>query len=77
MSGITSGWYTVQDMNGQSHDEFVVGRQTYAKNDIKETYLDSRSLAMAEHKMTTAGNLEAWKQIPRLYRELDQKSADS
>ena len=69
------GWYTVQDMNGQSHDEFVVGRQTYAKNDIKETYLDSRALAMAEHKMTTAGNLEAWKQIPRLYRELDQKSA--
>ena len=69
------GWYEVQDLNGEHHSEFVVGAQTYTASGVKVTYLDSRAQAMAEHKMTVAGTLDEWKKIPRLYRELDQKSA--
>ena len=69
------GWYEVQDLNGEHHSEFVVGAQTYTASGVKVTYLDSRAQAMAEHKMTVRGTLDEWKKIPRLYRELDQKSA--
>ena len=69
------GWYEVQDLNGEHHSEFVIGAQTYTASGVKVTYLDSRAQAMAEHKMTVAGTLDEWKKIPRLYRELDQKSA--
>ena len=69
------GWYEVQDLNGERHSEFVVGAQTYTASGVKVTYLDSRAQAMAEHKMTVRGTLDEWKKIPRLYRELDQKSA--
>ena len=69
------GWYEVQDLNGEHHSEFVIGAQTYTAGGVKVTYLDSRAQAMAEHKMTVAGTLDDWKQIPRLYRELGQESA--
>ena len=69
------GWYEVQDLNGEHHSEFVIGAQTYTASGVKVTYLDSRAQAMAEHKMTVSGTLDEWKKIPRLYRELDQKSA--
>ena len=69
------GWYEVQDLNGEHHSEFVIGAQTYTASGVKVTYLDSRAQAMAEHKMTVRGTLDEWKKIPRLYRELDQKSA--
>ena len=69
------GWYEVQGLNGERHSEFVVGAQTYTASGVKVTYLDSRAQAMAEHKMTVRGTLDEWKKIPRLYRELDQKSA--
>ena len=69
------GWYEVQGLNGERHSEFVVGAQTYTASGVKVTYLDSRAQAMAEHKMTVRGTLDEWKEIPRLYRELDQKSA--
>lgn len=69
------GWYEVQDLSGEHHSEFVIGAQTYTASGVKVTYLDSRAQAMAEHKMTVAGTLDNWKQIPRLYRELGQESA--
>lgn len=69
------GWYEVQGLNGERHSEFVVGAQTYTASGVKVTYLDSRAQAMAEHKMTVRGTLDEWKKIPRLYHELDQKSA--
>ena len=69
------GWYEVQDLSGEHHSEFVIGAQTYTASGVKVTYLDSRAQAMAEHKMTVSGTLDNWKQIPRLYRELGQESA--
>jgi hypothetical protein len=54
---------------------FVVGDVMYTPDGPTRVALDDRSAKMAARELQTAGDLETWKLIPRMYRVLDQKEA--
>lgn len=69
------GWVTCIDRaSGENYQGFIVGQKMYSNRGESQVRLDDRSASVAA-KLGTRGNLEAWKQVPELYKTLDQKFA--
>ena len=68
------GWSTYKAPEDEEARRcFVSGELMYTPSGPVRVTLDERAAAMARKELTVAGDLETWKQVPRMYRVLDQK----
>lgn len=69
------GWETCVDKTtGKKYDGFIVGDTMYSQHGTSRVRLDERSASVAS-KLGSKGSLEKWKEVPKLYKTLDQKFA--
>jgi hypothetical protein len=68
------GWISYTDSaSGKQLPGFVLGKRLYTTDGQKPVALISNRLPrMAEEEYCQCGDLEVWKDIPKLYQELDQ-----
>ncbi|MDR1309099.1 MAG: DUF927 domain-containing protein [Deltaproteobacteria bacterium] len=67
------GWTGYGDGAGRRREGFVLGHRLLTADGPQAVALtDARCAAMAREEYVAAGDLETWKQIPRMYRVLGQ-----
>lgn len=69
------GWDKYTDPGtGQTCNTFVLGHAMYMPQGVRPVRLDERAEGLSA-RLGSKGTLDAWKQVPRLYRELNQPFA--
>ena len=69
------GWENWTDKaTGKTYKGFIVGNRMLTEAGVKPIKLDQRASGVAV-KLSSRGSLDAWKEVPMLYKTLDQKFA--
>lgn len=70
------GWSKVIDpLTREETEGFAIGKGVITSSGMHPSAFDGAALRIAEKELTVKGNLEAWKEVPRMYRVLDQPEA--
>lgn len=70
------GWTTCVDPVTNCETEgFVVGKGLITETGIHDVSFGGVAQRIAENELTTKGDLQTWKEVPRMYKTLNQKAA--
>lgn len=70
------GWTKCVDPVSKVETEgFVVGKGIITETGLHDISFGDVAQRIAENELTTKGSLEAWKEVPRMYKTLNQKAA--
>lgn len=70
------GWNKYIDPKTQEEtDGFVIGKGIVTDTGLHDINFGDVAVRIADDELTVKGTLEKWKEVPRMYRKLDQKAA--